>query len=126
MNTLFIITLLVLLTRHFRRAGPVGRRQLKWVVYGFYVGTLPVLATNVVTALVPSLWWFHEISMIAPVLIPICLCIAVIRFNFFDIDRLISATAVYSILSVLLIGGALLGGPQLVRAVSGAAGIEPG
>ena len=124
-NTTFIIALLALLTHNFRRAGPIGRRQLKWVVYGFYIGTIPVLATNVVTALAPSLWWLHDLSMIAPVLIPICLCIAIIRYNFFDIDRLISATAASSILLVVLVGGALLGGPQLVRAMSGVVGIDP-
>jgi hypothetical protein len=125
MNTTFLTTLLVLLTRNFRQAGPVGRRQLKWVVYGFYVGILPVLATNVVTAFAPSLWWLHELSMVAHVLIPICLCIAIIRYNLFDIDRLISATAASSILLVVLVGGALLGGPQLVRAMSGVVGIDP-
>ena len=124
-NMLFLTTLLVLLTRNFRRAGPVGRRQLKWVIYGFYVGILPVLATNVVTAFAPSLWWLYEISMVAHVLIPICLCIAIIRYNLFDIDRLISATAASSILLVVLVGGALLGGPQLVRAMSGVVGIDP-
>jgi class 3 adenylate cyclase len=124
-NVAFLIALLVLLTRNFRRANPVGRRQLKWIVYGLYTGTVPVLAADVVTALDPALRWLHEISMIAPMLIPICLCIAIVRFNLFDIDRLISATAASSILLVLLIGGALLGGPQLSRATSGVVGVDP-
>jgi len=124
-NVAFLIALLVLLTRNFRRANPVGRRQLKWIVYGLYTGTVPVLAADVVTALDPALRWLHEVSMIAPVLIPICLCIAIVRFNLFDIDRLISATAASSIPLVLLIGGALLGGPQLSRATSGVVGVDP-
>lgn len=124
-NVVFIATLLVLFTRNYRRTGPVGRRQLKWVVYGFYIGAFPVLVTNVVTALDLSLWWLHELSMIAPILIPICLSIAILRYNLFDIDRLISATAASSILLIFLIGGALLGGPQLARAMGGIVGIDP-
>jgi hypothetical protein len=124
-NVAFLTALLVILTRNYRRANPMGRRQLKWIVYGFYVGTAPVLAADMVTALDPSLRWLHELSMIATVLIPICICIAILRVNFFDIDRLISSTAVYSLLLVLLLGGMLLVTPRLARAASMAAGFEP-
>jgi hypothetical protein len=125
-NVAFITVLLALLTRNFRHANPAGRRQLKWIVYGFYIGTIPVLAANVVTALDPSfLWWLHEISMIAPVLIPICIFIAILRANLFDIDRLISSTVAYTILSILLVGGTLSVVPGLAQAVSRATGIHP-
>src|SRR5207253_2364160 len=84
------------ITRGFRRAGPVGRRQLKWVVYGLYMGLVPVLLTDLVTALVPRLWWLHEAAVIAEAAIPLSIITAIVRFNFFDIDRLIAATAVAS------------------------------
>jgi hypothetical protein len=120
-----MIALLVLLTRNFRRANPLGRRQLKWMVYGSYVGIAPVLAANVAITLNPSLWWLHEASMIAVLLMPICICIAILRANFFDIDRLISATATFSILVILLMGGIVFGFPRLVWAVSTAVGADP-
>src|SRR5262249_11122141 len=97
-NVTFFITLLVLITRLFHRSDPIGRRQLKWVVYGLYIGTVPALIAGVSTALDPSLWWFYEIVTIPVALIPVCIFIAIIRFNLFDIDRLISATAAYTIL----------------------------
>jgi class 3 adenylate cyclase len=124
-NAAFITTLLVLLTRNFRRSGPVGRRQVKWVVYGFYLGTGPVLLADMVSVLDPSLSWLHEIAMIFPALIPLCTFIAIVRFNLFDIDRLISATAAYTALSVFLLAGALTVIPRLSQAASILAGVEP-
>ena len=103
LNIAFIVALLAVLTRNYRRCGPIGRRQLKWVLYGIYVGTVPVLAADVVAALVPAAWWLHELAVAAEVVIPISILIAILRFNLFDIDRLISAAAAYSLLSVLLI-----------------------
>ena len=66
-NVAFIATVLVVLTRNFRRAGPLGRRQLNWVVLGMYVGTVPVLLTDVVAAIEPPLWWLHEVAVIAEI-----------------------------------------------------------
>jgi class 3 adenylate cyclase len=124
-NMAFIVTLLVLLTRNFRRADLVGRRQLKWLIYGIYIGTVPVLGANVVVALAPRFWWLHEVSMIAMVLFPVCVFIALVRFNLFDIDRLISATASYTMLSVLLLAGMLTVIPRLSQAASVPVGVDP-
>lgn len=124
-NVAFIATVLTILTRNFRRSGPLGRRQLKWVVYGFYVGTVPVLLTDVVTAVAPFLWWLHEVAAIAEILIPLCVLIAVARFNYFDIDHLITGTAVYSFLSVVLLAAMFAVVPQLARWMNAATDLDP-
>jgi class 3 adenylate cyclase len=124
-TVMFITTLLGLLARSFRRAGPVGRRQLKWVVFGIYIGTLPVLAVDVFAVYDPSLWRFHDPAVAALGLIPFCVLMAIVRFNLFDIDRLISATAAYTILSVLLVAGALTLIPRLSQAASSTVGVDP-
>src|SRR5262249_41937602 len=103
----------------------VGRRRLKWVVYGFYIGTVPVLAADVVAVAAPPLWWLHQVSMIAVVLTPICIFAAIVRCNLFDIDRLISTTATYTLLSVLFLTGLLAVTPKLSQAVSMATGFDP-
>lgn len=121
----FVATFIVLLTRNFRQAGPLGRRQLKWVVYGIYIGTTPVLAADMVITFDPSWWWLHEMATTAVALIPLCIFIAIVRFNFFDIDRLISATAAYTILLVLLLAGALIVIPRLSQAASNTVGVDP-
>src|SRR6266436_1755266 len=124
-NVVFIATLLAVITRGFRRAGPVGRRQLKWVVYGLYMGLVPVLLTDLVTALVPRLWWLHEAAVIAEAAIPLSIIIAIVRFNFFDIDRLIAATAVYTFLSIVLLAGLFILVPPAARIASGSLGFDP-
>ena len=124
-NVVFIATLLAVITRGFRRAGPVGRRQLKWVVYGLYMGLVPVLLTDLVTALVPRLWWLHEAAVIAEAAIPLSIITAIVRFNFFDIDRLIAATAVYTFLSIVLLAGLFTLVPPAARIASGSLGFDP-
>jgi hypothetical protein len=124
-NVLFILTMLAIITRNYRRASPIGRRQLKWVVLGIYVGTVPVLLTDVVTAFAPPLWWLHEVAMIAEILIPICILMAISRANYLDIDHLITGTAVYSFLSVGLLAALLVVVPQLSRLASKALGLDP-
>lgn len=125
-NIALIVTLLLLLTRNFRRAGALGRRQLKWVVLGIYVGTVPVLLTDVVVAIAPALWWLHELAVIAEILIPIAVVIAIVRANLFDVDRLITGAAAYSVLSVLLLAALLATVPPVAAAVSAVGGLNPG
>jgi hypothetical protein len=125
LEAVFVIVLLTVLTRNFRTAGPLGRRQLKWAVYGLYMGTVPVLAATFIAASAPQLWWIQEASIGAVVLTPFCLFIAIIRFNLFDIDRLISSTAAYTILFGVLATGALFLAPRLTDAISQFLGLSP-
>jgi class 3 adenylate cyclase len=125
LNVAFIVTLLAVATRNFRRAGPLGRRQLKWVVLGVYLGTVPVLFADVAAAIAPALWWLHELAVIAEIVIPLCVLIAILRANLFDVDRLITGTAVYSVLSILLLATALVAIPQLAGVVSAAMNVNP-
>jgi class 3 adenylate cyclase len=122
-NVVFIATLLAVLTRNYHRSGAIGRRQVRWVLIGFYLGTVPVAFTDVVAGFAPGLWWLHDVGMIAEVAIPICCFIAIDRFNLFDVDRLITATAVYTILSVTLVAAGLMVLPGAAAAGSAAVGI---
>ncbi|MGH7787692.1 MAG: hypothetical protein ACRERC_12540, partial [Candidatus Binatia bacterium] len=124
-NVAFIVTLLAVLTRNFRRAGPLGRRQLKWVVLGIYLGTVPVLLADLVTAVAPSLWWLHELATVAEIVIPLGVLMAIVRTNYFDVDRLITGAAVYSVLSVVLLATVLAAVPLIARAASRAAALDP-
>jgi hypothetical protein len=119
----FVVTLLLVITQQFRHAGPIGRRQFKWVVYGAYVGLVPVLAADTLIAIVPVLWPLHEVATIFVALIPICLGIAIIRFNLLDIDRLISSTAALSLLVLVLGAGALLLVPRVAHGMSRMIGV---
>ena len=59
-------------------------------------------------------------------LFPAFLLVSIARFNLYDVDRILSATASYNILAVLLGGGALLVVPRIAEAVAGVAGLDPG
>ena len=124
-NVAFAGTYLGLLTRNYRRAGAIGRRQLKWVIYGLYVGLVPMFTVDLITAVHPAWWWMHEIAPIALIPIPVCLLIALAGYNLFDIDRLISATAVYTALSILLVAAVVTVAPRVAAAASTTFGIDP-
>jgi class 3 adenylate cyclase len=124
-NAIFIVALLAVLARNYRHASALGRRQLKWVVLGIYAGTAPVLLTDVATTIAPQLWRLHEVAMIAEIFIPLGVLIAIVHADYLDVDRLITGTAVYSVLSVVVLAAVLAGVPQLARAISGAIDVDP-
>ena len=119
------VLLLVVLTRNYRLSGPLGRRQLRWVVYGLYLGLAPVVASLAIVAIAPQLWWLYSVLWNSLGLIPVFLFIAIVRYNLGDVDRLISATASYTVLSIVLLAGLLAVVPRLSQATSAATGIDP-
>ncbi len=123
-----LFAFLAILTWNYRRADPIGRRQAKWVLLGLYVGVAPI-------AVAFSMFPIHQFDMyssslllltsLAWLAVPAGFLIAVLRFDLFDIDRLISSTASYSILGVLVLAGAFALVPRLAEAASTAAGVDP-
>jgi hypothetical protein len=107
----------------YRRADPIGRRQVKWVIFGLYAGSLPALVAFALAAIEPrsTRLAFYSIAFFA--IFPFCLLIGIVRYNLFDIDRLISATASYSILGVVVLAGLLAGVPAVAQAASTASGL---
>ncbi|MBI1814433.1 MAG: zinc ribbon domain-containing protein [Deltaproteobacteria bacterium] len=127
-QTAFIIAFLVAITRVYQRADPLGRRQIKWVIYGFYVGLLPL---SLAFALVPlgvaleGVSVLFAVATIALVACPLGILLAIAFYQFLDIDRLFSATLSYSVLAIL--GLALVLGvmPTASQAASDALGLAP-
>jgi class 3 adenylate cyclase len=121
-----VVGMIAVATQKFRRADPVARRQMKWVLFGIYCVALAFAVGAGVPALDPRLGWLWFASFAAAPLSPLSLVISVVRFNLFDIDRILSAAASYNLLAVLL-GAGMLGvvGP-LADAASGLVGIDPG
>ena len=91
---------LVSLAFRYRRAGTVERAQLKWLVYAAAVivvavlAQIPIASTNLQNA----------ISIGAVALVPVAIGIAVLRYRLYDIDRVISRTVAYAIVTGLLVG----------------------
>ena len=120
------VAILAVVTQKYRRADRVARRQMKWVLFGIYCAALPLVVAVAGSALDPSFGWLWWASSWARPLLPLSLIISIWRFNLFDIDRILSATASYNILAVLLGAGALFVVPRAAEAGSSLLGIDPG
>jgi class 3 adenylate cyclase len=114
-----ILTMLVVLAGRWRHASAPGRRQIKWVLLGFYIGLVPALVASVLTLLEPRLWWLYEAALASAIAIPVCLAVALARYNLFDVDRLITAAASYTVLSIVFLGALLVMVPRVASALAG-------
>jgi class 3 adenylate cyclase len=122
---LALVALLTVATRKYRGAGRVARRQMKWVVFGTYCAVVPMAIAAGMSAFDPRFGWLFFASFWVVPLLPLSLVISVVRFNLFDIDRLLSAAASYNVLAVVLGAGALIVVPRIAEAASGLVGIDP-
>jgi class 3 adenylate cyclase len=118
--------ILAAITHKYRHGHPVARRQIRWFAIGAYVTLLPLVVANVVAALVPRYAMLGIVGFWAAPLFPVFFLLSIARFNLFDVDRLLSATASYNILAVVLGTAALVGVPRIAEAASGLVGIDPG
>lgn len=96
-----LITAIASIVVRYRLGGPVERQQLKWVAF----------STALLAVVGPIALAFYYVSAqvqiaIAVVImtVPITITIAVLRYRLYAIDRIISRTASYAIVTVLVVG----------------------
>jgi hypothetical protein len=100
----FWIAFIVRQIRSWRRAGGVQREQLKWLMSGAVLtllGTLVFLGTASATGAV------RIVAAIAALTIgsfPIAIGVGILRYRLYEIDRLISRTISYALLTAALAG----------------------
>jgi len=109
---------LALLTRNWRHTDAIGRRQLRWLVLGWYLAVAPVVACAALAVVRPETVPVYVASQMALALIPLSLFVATIRYNWFDIDRLLSATASYNAVCILALGIMLVIVPRAAEATA--------
>jgi len=120
-----IVTLLAVLTRSYVRAGAMGRRQVRWVLWGIWLALLPILAAVTASAIDPAFQSLWNFSLWGLIVIPVAIFVAVTRFELLDIDRLLSATVSYTVLTVTMVAGLLTVLPVLVGWIVDQLGIAP-
>ena len=99
---------IVSLAFRYRRAGTAERAQLKWLLYAGAVIVVALLATIPIERIMgpgdATTNLQNAISSGAIVLVPVAIGIAVLRYRLYDIDRIISRTVAYAIITGLLVG----------------------
>lgn len=103
-ETVFTVVLLAMLASvsslavRFRRADRAQRRQIAWFVYGAVLSMIILLG---------SATWLgepHPLSWLLPsVIIPTCTGIAILRYRLFEIDRIVSRTVSYALVTTILL-----------------------
>jgi hypothetical protein len=92
------------LVARFRRARGIERQQLRWVVLAAALTGVGMLASVVLVAAGNEslVGW---VSGVCVVLLPLAVGAAVLRYRLFDLDRIVSRTLAYGLLTLLLGGG---------------------
>jgi len=85
----------------FRRSSGERRQQLKWLLAGS-AATLVAVGLAAMLRNVP--WLSDVIGVIGFLALPVSIGVAVLRYRLFDIDRIVSRTLAYAIVTGLLVG----------------------
>ena len=83
----------------WRGASGDRRQQLKWLMAGSTVAVAGFVISNTVPALDPA-----AVALGVGVVLPVCLGVAILKYRLYDIDRIISRTLAYAIVTGLLVG----------------------
>jgi hypothetical protein len=123
---------LALLYRYRRMSTPVQRQQIKWVVFAATILIGEVSVADLVVSVLPfyfpalglSTQLHHLVSAIAfyllPVLFPLSIGIALLRYRLWEIDIIINRTLVYGTLTIILTTvyvGLVIGLQELLRGI---------
>ena len=105
---------LAALVSHYRRAHGIVRQQMRW-----FIGAIALLACGVVLDQLASEVWPGSQGLLgAPgiALVPVALAVAVLRYHLYEIDRVVSRTLGWTIVTALL-AGVLVGGIAVLETV---------
>jgi hypothetical protein len=109
-NLLLLLVLLLTLAfvarqvLSWRRSSGERRQQLKWLASGAAVVVLsPVLASSQ-SVLPPGLRFLSGLAWFGFAALPVSLGVAILKYRLYDIDRIISRTLAYALVTGLLVG----------------------
>jgi hypothetical protein len=83
----------------WRRSDGDRREQLKWLMTGCAVAVVGFIVSNLVPVLDPA-----GTAVGVGLVLPVCLGVAILRYRLYDIDRIISRTLAYAVVTAVLAG----------------------
>jgi hypothetical protein len=95
----------VSLLLRFRRARGTQRQQLRWLAWGAAVAAMALLAAVAALFLQDDFELLTVALGISAAVLPLSTGAAILRYRLYDLDRIISRTVAYGLLTVLLGGG---------------------
>jgi hypothetical protein len=105
----------------YRRAGDVARQQIKWLAAASLVTGVSAVAGITATVLgARSLG--NGIMVLGGLTIPAAIAVAMLRYRLYDVDRLISRSLTYALVTVVLgiaYAGLVLGGQAVFASFAG-------
>ncbi len=103
----------------YRRSSGDRRQQLKWLLGGSVVALAGALAGVPLTSSPdPVLSAVGHIGLVAVLALPVSMGVAILKYRLYDIDRIISRTLAYALVTGLLVGvyaGLVLLATQVLR-----------
>jgi hypothetical protein len=93
------------LVGRFRRARGVERQQLRWLAWGATLAAVALVVAIVELALDGDTVLFQAAIGVCLALLPLATGAAILRYRLYDLDRIISRTLAYGLLTLLLGGG---------------------
>ena len=93
------------LVLRFRRARGVERLQLRWLVVGAVLAAVALLVAVLALQTPEADDLFQVAFGLCLALLPLATGAAILRYRLYDIDRIVSRTLAYALLTVLLGGG---------------------
>jgi hypothetical protein len=92
----------------WRRASGERRQQLKWLMSGAAVCMAAVAITAIVgtldTSASPAVQAVVNVVSVGIAALPVCIGVAILKYHLYDIDRIVSRTLAYAIVTGLLVG----------------------
>jgi len=121
------------LSTRYRGGSAVERRQIRWIVLSAYIGFLlcivGVLVGTWLAFLVPlgiaRDAVVRVLISLGSLMIPVGFLAALLGSRWLDVDRLIGATASYTVLGLLVLGAALALAPGIASAAGPLLGLDP-
>jgi hypothetical protein len=101
------------LVARWRRGNDLERQQLKLVVFAAVVAVVLALVSQSASNSAGTLMW-----TVIPTVLPASIAAAILRYGLYDIDRIVSRTVSYAVVSGLVVG-AYIGFVALIESVLG-------